>query len=154
MDQPDYKDPYTGLSFEIDHVFGRGWVAVGIFDPCQWFDSEEALVRALSVRNGEPRQYKRLRCAYTGKNVSIVHNERLNKYRAVGIFDPKRVFDNPDEAVYALSFRNGVAPKFPEHPPKIRVSEPNEPRLSTADDLGKSSEVAAMMVDAMFGEKK
>ena len=148
--------PYTGLQFILEYHHEPGtrrefWRARGLFDPCQWFESEEAARDALSVRNGEKRVFKRLRCPYTGRPVSFVRNDRLGKVRATGVFDPLQLFPSREAAAYALATRNGKKPVgLPEKPPKIAVTELEAPLPSTCDDLGHVADKAKEQIEELL----
>jgi hypothetical protein len=154
MARPNMNCPFTGKLFIVE-CHGEPprdlyWKARGLFDPCQWFDSEAALVKALSHRDGYEKTYKRLTCPYTARPVKIVHNERLGKWRATGLFNPLQQFPSNGAALMALSTRNGRKAYDVPEAPKLQVREIEAPAPSTCDDLGHVGDEAIAHIDEML----
>lgn len=141
--KPIMTCPYTGEGMRLVFLPWSGVYTVrGGFDPAAWQDGLklEAVMRGAS--KGE------LRCAYTGREVSLVRRGSLS--RADGAFSPAQVWADKEAAEYAVSIRGGVLPAFPALRPvavggyeRRRESDPSEgaPR---ADDA-----LVAHMVDKL-----
>ncbi len=108
--------PYTGADLVIERIPDTPlFHCVGGFDPCEWISGVhyEELKKKLRMRAGKPGLVRDLKCPYLGTPVRIL--EHLGLIRADGAFSPRvgRWFSR-QEALWAVSFRDGVAPDFPQ----------------------------------------
>jgi len=120
--------PYTGAAVTPKFVPFVGWVAQGAFDPCVYQDAVklEATLRAASPARGP------LRCAYTGKAVSLEFSGALAK--AGKALCPGVVWEEKVQLLYDLSRRPGKLPAFERDPvpPKIFVGDVRRPNSNPA----------------------
>lgn len=150
--EPLMHCPYTGEAFteaRCDALGGAFYVAGG-FDPSGLFNSQDEAIRLLRRRNGQPYTGP-LRCPYTGEPLAVSEVPGTGKYRVVGrYFTPRAFFADKQAMLYAISFRDGVPPAFPEkHVIEVRDLEPvSDPTrgLRVSDDEA-DGRVAAL-VDA------
>lgn len=99
--------PYTRKSITVEHIQGRGWMALGAFSIGTPMavprDVYEIVLRRRgreSLRNDLP-----LTCPYLG--TPLVVKETTRGWVATGGFDAARVLESYDELLIAFSKRDG-----------------------------------------------
>jgi len=143
VEYPNLTCPYTGAQMEImfdDNLKRVGFYVGGGFDPALPFFSEEEAVAALSRRAGGKTATK-LVCPYTGAPMALEQRKTL-WFATGGFHSPGRHYKMKEDALIAISTRDGVAPAV--HVPFVRVIDhPEHGESNPAAGAPDASDVAA-----------
>lgn len=128
---------YTGELLTIEKIGGTPlFRVVGGYDPTEWVpaDSLPELKKRLRKRPGG-KWVTKLVCPYKGGPVTFL--EDGGNVRACGAFSPAQaIWTDYQEALWEISWRNGVAPDFPRYIKVIvkdPIGEPSDPRHGIAE---------------------
>jgi len=152
----EFRCPYTGNLMKVEQIgdLSRGvaYRAVGGFDPTQWHNNSEDLLRFMTLRKGEPTKLTP-RCAYTGAVGTVIFHPRIKKYQISGVFGPSKLYTDRARLEYDLSFRDGVATRPEPKDVKISVREitppPSNPVVDLVDGGRSTSDIAAEVLDRL-----
>ena len=101
----------------------------------------------------EKLKAKTLVCPFTGEQIEIVHNDRLNMYMAKGPFWATKWFDFEEDLLYKLSHRVGKEPMLSPRSrvQVIGVKEP--PEAHPGEDLGGIPDIGDEAIERIFDNK-
>lgn len=133
-----YVCPYTGNKMELvfdENLKHTGYYFKGGFDPAIPFLNMVSASAALLMRNGKHARLKTLSCPYTGAPVKVVEKNGL--WHVVGdYFSPSKHWDFKEDAIYAVSMRDGEVPEGIRPAPRVEARVVEEPGADPTVGLG------------------
>jgi len=130
---------YTGAPMELtfdEDLRHPGWYFKGGFDPTLPFMDMVSATRAILTRDGRANGTRKLECPYTGCRMRTIQKDGMWWIDGDDVFNPRRRWQNKEDAMYAVMHRGGVPPENLKPHPRISVREIEEPGLSPAAGLG------------------
>jgi hypothetical protein len=148
--EPLLTCPYTGEALVVTFCDAtHGSYCAGGFDPLEPHRDLGVLLSKMRMRNGRTRSGP-ITCPYLGTPINAVFDEKQGRCIVSGnVFSPRTRFDDKYELLHAISFRDGVAPAFPAHGPKITVRDREQVSDPTAGVGGGAG--AEEFIEAVLG---